>query len=571
MELFKYALLLIIIQTCVVCAADLTACKKHFIAKLSQGSKTQQNLVKTPSPITIKHLENLTKNFIPLHELTIEQRASIVWRGEIPIFIIDEVEYVVVDDPSKMFSGPFAATTVYAQVDATGSLRHLEAKGHLNLGSMEGEYCIDDIARASAFLMNMYESTQDRRYYEFALQLFRTVEAMKAPDGAYYNFFSVQKLPNKPFPAVTINKRGVTSKKGINFWMARANYSTARALRHLKGKDPKAVKRAKESILESLALLEKLLDKKYGTYTSIKVNGKIISVPNWLPGEGSDLAAEFALAFIDYYQFEKDPLIRGRLEACIVKLCDGIAELKDPHGMHYSWARAPIRNGWGSKQVEALAKAGSLFKNNKFIQSALAESKGLLANFVITGIPARIGPDEAMFGQIAYAQRTIISSLLAIYQNTKDEFFAIQAGLMASWFRGNNHLRKVMWDSRTGIGYDGLELTYRNNDRGAESAIEAGEAMLAVKENPIARTYSEFKVYKRGTLVFEDGTKRIIGKEEILWPIPDKVIKINRVFMNPVTKDLLIFTRNFQNQTNSIHIIRHDGANKLLVRSFASI
>ena len=52
-----------------------------------------------------------------------------------------------------------------------------------------------------------------------------------------------------------------------------------------------------------------------------------------------------------------------------------------------------------------------------------------------------------------------------------------------SWFLGNNHLEKIIYNPKTGGCYDGLELNYINLNQGAESTVSYLMARLTMEKN----------------------------------------------------------------------------------------
>jgi hypothetical protein len=55
--------------------------------------------------------------------------------------------------------------------------------------------------------------------------------------------------------------------------------------------------------------------------------------------------------------------------------------------------------------------------------------------------------------------------------------------LAFSWFLGNNHLNKIIYNPCTGGCYDGLEENYVNLNQGAESTVSYLMARLKMEIN----------------------------------------------------------------------------------------
>src|SRR5690606_30633408 len=128
-------------------------------------------------------------------------------------------------------------------------------------------------------------------------------------------------------------------------------------------------------------------------------------------------------------------------------------------------------HGWGNSQTQALAEAGIL-------GGAVREAENFFPHLLVNGWRHSMDLDNPSAGreyeQIAYAVRCVAVGLVRLFEATGDEQYAILAGLAASWFTGNNVPDAVMYDGRTGRGYDGISgPSDVNRNAGAESTIEA--------------------------------------------------------------------------------------------------
>jgi hypothetical protein len=61
---------------------------------------------------------------------------------------------------------------------------------------------------------------------------------------------------------------------------------------------------------------------------------------------------------------------------------------------------------------------------------------------------------------------------------TGDPRWAAGVRMAGAWFDGDNDTGAVMWDERSGGGYDGLQVDGPNLNQGAESTI----ALLATRQ-----------------------------------------------------------------------------------------
>src|SRR5207248_6592872 len=86
---------------------------------------------------------------------------------------------------------------------------------------VEGVACVDDAARASALLYNLWAATGNDALKQWADGLLDFVLWMHAGDGLWHNFIL-------DWQGVR-NVDGPTSATGINFWQARATHALAEA------------------------------------------------------------------------------------------------------------------------------------------------------------------------------------------------------------------------------------------------------------------------------------------------------------------------------------------------------
>lgn len=92
----------------------------------------------------------------------------------------------------------------------------------------------------------------------------------------------------------------------------------------------------------------------------------------------------------------------------------------------------------------------------------------------VTGSSGRVAGDRGpLWDQQAIEPAAIADACGRAHRITGDRRWADGIELAAAWFLGDNDTRVTMYDAGTGAGYDGLEPTGRNENRGAESTIAA--------------------------------------------------------------------------------------------------
>jgi len=277
----------------------------------------------------------------------------------------------------------------------------------------------------------------------------------------------------------------VTSKKSFNFWAVRGLRALCYGYRIFSEIDSVYAKELKEHIELTFGRIREFL-KHYNEHEFF--DG--VKVPKWLI-HGGDATSEVVLALLDYYSVDGDEevgeIIKKFVEGLIqFQVCDSESPF---YGMHLSWKNC--WHAWGNVQTEALAKAGRMFNNTSWIESAKLEADNfyffLISRNFLHSIEfySKEEPKVSTFPQISYGIRPMVSGLIQLYITTGDERYAKLAGLVASWLRGNNPAHRAMYDSKTGRVYDGIDNENKiNKNSGAESTIEALMTLMDIIDHP---------------------------------------------------------------------------------------
>jgi hypothetical protein len=203
--------------------------------------------------------------------------------------------------------------------------------------------------------------------------------------------------------------------------------------------------------------------------------------------------------------------------------------------MHYSWRN--IWHAWGNPQGQALARAARILNNSSYLESAEREADNfylfLLSRNFLNSVELHSDeePIIKVFPQISYGIRPMVSGLIELYKASEDERYAKLAGLVASWLRGNNQASRIMYDVKTGRGYDGINNKEEiNRNSGAESTIEALMAIMEIAVNPISITYFHYDLWETNEEENYSLYRDVSGKEiRIGW---DKRLKEWSIFEN---------------------------------------
>jgi hypothetical protein len=355
----------------------------------------------------------------------------------------------------------------------------------------EGIACVDDAARAAVLYLRHVELTGVNESLYRAKRLLRFVMKMQAQDGQWYNFI---------FGDHSINTDGQTSRKMFGWWAARAIWALGTGYHVFADQDPSFVRRIKTSLDRSLPQIDSLLSR-FGQYDTVAG----YATPRWLVNEsGADATSELLLGLTEYYRVTKS----ARVKSMIQKLADGIMAMQvrdtgsEAFGLFRSWRT--LWHAWGNGQTQALATAGTILKDKRMIRAAEREARAWYGRLLTRGFIKELdltNPQVSRsFPQISYDVRPVVVGLVRLHEATGRMRYLKMAGLMASWFFGNNPADRAMYDPATGRAFDGIgEGGKVNLNSGAESTIEALAVMMELDRAPSARPYCEYRAVSRDT------------------------------------------------------------------------
>jgi len=356
----------------------------------------------------------------------------------------------------------------------------------------EGMACVDDAARAAVVYLGHFELTGSAEDLHRAKGLLRFVMKMQAPDGQWYNFL---------FSDRTINTQGQTSRKLFAWWAARAVWALGTGYRVFADRNPLLAGSVKTCFDRALPQIDSLLTR-FGQCDTLAG----YPTPRWLVSEsGADATSELLLGLTEYYRATRSARVRSMIE----KLAKGLMLMQDrnaeayTYGLFRSWRT--LWHAWGNGQTQALAAAGRVLKNARMVRAAEKEARTwysrLLAERFIKEIDLSKPDTSRRFSQISYDIRPIAVGLIRLYEATSKKKYLAMAGLMASWWTGNNPAGQPMYQPSTGRCFDGISEDGKVNlNSGAESTIEALAAMVELARYPRAARMSVFRrIEKRGS------------------------------------------------------------------------
>ena len=390
---------------------------------------------------------------------------SAVPKGETPLALrFDHLEHLGL---SAVVRGqPVRVVSLYA-----------EAPDYRPIGSpardgFEGIASLDDAARATVAYLREYEATGDVRARDEAVRLLGFVTAMEQGDGEFVNFID---------SAGRLNMKAPSSRKSMSYWAARSIWALGEAVRVL-GPSDSLVTPMRPALDRAVARMGREVDA-----------GRLI-------GGSTTATAEALLGLL--------ALQRGDRQAAPTSLAMRTADLlaarttgtksTPPWGAHTDDPGADW-HAWGARSVEALASTQSTLGRLEYGASARKEADGLWGRFLLAGrIPATVAADgtATWYPQIAYGIGPIVEGYLALADLTGERRYAVFAGLVASWFVGDNPAGIRMYNEQNGRTFDGLDgpsPTKLNRNSGAESTIEALLALQRINSNADAAEYLHYR------------------------------------------------------------------------------
>ena len=354
----------------------------------------------------------------------------------------------------------------------------------------QGAYNTDDLTRAAVVYIRHWRRFKDDHSRDAAYGLLRTVAYMQTvsddpltlgnfvlwmqPDGTL-NYSADP--PETPAP----------SDSGASYWLARAIWAFGEGYEAFQVADPEFAAFIQERLDLALGALERQVLVRYGSYRLL--DGA--QVPAWLIVDGADASSEAVYGLSAYVRAQPGDA-RARLD--LEHLADGLAQMRLsadsstwPFGAILPWAGSrSVWHAWGDQMAGALATAGSVLGEQRFVTTAISEVSSFTPHLLAQG-GAEQGwlPAPAERAQIAYGADAALQNLLRTADASGLNAFNQLAAIQAAWYFGNNRSRERMYDPATGRTFDGLEADGRvNPNSGAESTIHGLLSMLALDARP---------------------------------------------------------------------------------------
>lgn len=160
-------------------------------------------------------------------------------------------------------------------------------------------------------------------------------------------------------------------------------------------------------------------------------------------------------------------------------LADRLAAMYKHESTHkWNWFESYMTYA-NSALPEAMLMAGLCLKKTKYFEIAKESFDFLLSNTFINNEIKVIsntswfkkGGNRDLFGEQPIDVSYSILALHNFYLHFHQEHYLTKMRNAFSWFHGNNHLKRIIYNPRTGGCYDGLEEFHVNLNQGAESTV----------------------------------------------------------------------------------------------------
>jgi hypothetical protein len=358
--------------------------------------------------------------------------------------------------------------------------------------SEEGVACVDDVARIAVAYCSGYDLTGREHLRQRTRQALEFCQYMQCDDGRFLNFVVDPAMNETVFgdadPDVVDGVRvngSATSEPSAGFWAARACWAFGEGYGTFRDEDPDFAESLSVGVHAYLDVLEDTCLDRYGEYEN--ASGR--SVPAWLVDGDSYTTAPVVLGLAALCRKGTDE----RAETALRQLADGLCDCRDgdslryPFGAHLSVPNGASWHTWGLRQVAALARAGDVLDEERYVTSARRAVAGLYTYFTTSHVRvAKMGPAPIPYHQLSYGTDAIVHGCTELWRTTGESAFAHLGGQIASWYAGNNSKGVRMWDPETGRGYDGIYQDIVDWRSGAESTVAAVRTMLDVERYPDA-------------------------------------------------------------------------------------
>jgi len=419
------------------------------------------------------------------------------------LFYLNLEHFLFMNEKVEIEDTPMLITHLYSEPIDRNNL----SLGYEWVGDpQEGFAAVDDVARSVTAFVEHYRLYGDSTSYENIKLGLEFLMWMQYSDGDYDNF--VVRHPDG-----TIEKKdSYSSSKSFTWWALRAYEAMAEAYSILNNSDNELKGRLETRLDLNLQRLTELTSPKYGQFFTIGDK----SYAKWMLGGDAWLTAGVINSLYAHHKVANQDT-QSQIKVIAKQLGEALAMTQAgsftefPYGgfMHIIDGSQKSINWdeWGSISIRAMAYAGALTNNKQWIKSATYAAESFIGDLMISGRAETISPNKKPYPLINYGTSSNVDNMLALYDITHDTKYAKLAGLLGSWWTGNNVMNTPMFNQEKGYAYDGMTATEVNINSGGESLAEAVRTLSRLLSLPDAENYlyaTTTETYGAQTIEIED-------------------------------------------------------------------
>jgi hypothetical protein len=292
---------------------------------------------------------------------------------------------------------------------------------------LEHGYCVDDVARA--LIVVVREPDQTPALAALTETYLRFLEAALSEHGRSHNRMRAS--------------GDWTDSPGLGDWWGRSVWALGIASQ--RAQDPEGRRRALRAFHRAA--------KARSPFMHAMVFAALGAIEVLLGDPGDEAARSLLIAAVDAVPASDDP--------------------------SWPWPEDRLRYANGSV-VDAVLGAGVALEDPSILNRGLDLLDFLLRletsgdRLSVTGSRGRgRGERGPLFDQQPIEVAAIVDACVRAFEATGDPRWLASVRMGWAWFEGDNDSGAVMFDEVTGAGYDGLESSGRNENRGAESTLAA--------------------------------------------------------------------------------------------------
>jgi hypothetical protein len=367
-----------------------------------------------------------------------------------------------------------------ASAGARSILQNSMAAEFLGGGTAPAPTYIDTwgVARVAEAYLYHWEAARRKESLRHAREAISFLRYLQDDRGLFTRaFLNGGKLELEP-----VNQAGI-----LDVSSARAFRALCSGFRIFNRQDSSLSRQIYESIRKVFPYIRKSLEDPasgFGKY--MEVQGR--NMPAWLVGNSTVTSGELLLGLCELERTAHSDEVSEMSR----KLAQGILEsqLGTPDEFPFLAFSQDLaaRGRWLTAddcQVAALAEAGAVLGEKKYLQAAQRSASGILS-MLASGYGPFHGftPFPELEYQTSSAACACVENLSALYRATGLEYNSILAGLFASWFLGNNPARAPVYSRDTGMGREALRNGAISGNADSKATAEALISLMCLRGTP---------------------------------------------------------------------------------------